>query len=251
MTLRLASFSKKIVPAAYLVIVLGGCATTDSGVVKSNEENGTVYQGATIAPPVGSNSRASQRDADNLFDQIPEHAREDEVSLPIESVPSSYSDAQERRRAQSTNRTDSEILASSKSMDDRYATELGSIDQQLGVEPKDVAGAPSYIVSVQSIKSLYRDKKFESALVEVNDLLRFYPNATQLLLMKGTLHQRMGAIDLALSSYNRAFELEPSKKLQAQISFLKRLVAERERLRKPAEGVVIPGGVQTIYPEVQ
>lgn len=241
---HLASSSKFVLNALFVCTVFVACATTAGNDLVNAD--GSPGPGAPIAPPSGADtSKKDKQAADSLLNQIPGSSRDDsEVSIPIDAVPGieKRSTLEQRRREYHAQKTDKEIVGSAHAVDDRHTKKLSDIDKNLGVQPEEAPGqAPSYTLGVQFVKELFKDKKYEDALIEVNDLLHYYPKSAQLLMMKGTLHQRMGQIDLALTAYVRASEYEPSRKLQAQIDHIKRLIAERESLRKQREGVVAPG----------
>lgn len=212
--------------------------------------------GVKIAPPAGATSpRSDARAVDDLFRSLPEDVGSDgELSLPADGLGMEAVNPEEieRRRLEERRRelllraVDEEQSGGRKSLDERHTRELSDIERKLGVESKDVEleKAPSFTLSVQKIKSLYRARDYEEALIVLTDVLRHYPRSPQLLMMKGTLHQKLGQIDLAGQAYERAFEYEPSRRLKAQIDYIKRLQAERERLRPRREGIVIPLGVE-------
>ena len=271
--LPLAFYSKKLplggVFFAVLCAVVCGCSSTSASEQKTAQskvsadkkdkskdadvesaEEAPPGPGARIALPAGAEKSKKDRQAvDKLLAGLPEEAREDgEISIPAD--PSLTPDnpgrsAEERRRDFQARQTDEELTGGARSLDERHSKDLGNLDSQLKVTPEENLGqGPSFSRGVQKIKGLFKSRSYEEALIETNELLRFYPAAPQLLMMKGTLHQRLGQIDLAFTAYTRAFEYEPSKKLKAQIDHLKRLLAERDSLRKPREGIVIPGGVE-------
>jgi predicted Zn-dependent protease len=75
----------------------------------------------------------------------------------------------------------------------------------------------------------FKEKNFEMALIELNQLLAFYPNSPKLLKMKGTLLVKTGNRDLAMRSWQRALDLTPGDaSLRRSIDRLnERILAER------------------------
>lgn len=211
--------------------------------------------GVKIAPPPGGPSgRDETRAVDELMRSVPEDSGE--VSLPasyldLGGAPQTPEEI-ERRRLEQRRRefnlrgVDEELSGGRKALDERHTRELSDIERKLGVESRDedVGKAPSFTLGIQNVKNLFKAREYEEALIVLSDLLRHYPKSPQLLLMKGTLHHRLGQIDIALSAYQRAFEIEPSRRLKAQIDSLKRMQADRESLRPRREGVVIPLGIE-------
>ena len=157
-----------------------------------------------------------------------------EVSLPLEGYTADQSNITERRKTHRARRTDQEVAGNSrKSMDERHGAAIGTLDQNLELEPVETENnAPSFSLSVKNIKDLYKKRKLEEALIETNELIRFYPESAQLYTMKGTLHQKMAQLDLALKSFQRAYEIEPSRKLLSQIEHLESLTRQRDELRQ-------------------
>jgi tetratricopeptide (TPR) repeat protein len=223
--------------ASCLVLAAAGCA---SGRIE-NPNDAETAPGRRILPPSSTAHANSERDRSNinkLLSDLPDEARgaDSEIVIPadaaaIESQTGIVSESERRRREVRAARTDSEIVGGSRMTEDRNAQALGEIDQQLGLEPVEKAQqSPSYILTVQKLRSLFKARQYEDCLIETNEALRHYPKSAQLLTMKGTVHQRLNQIDLALVSYERAFSIEPTRKLQAQVEYLRELVAEREAL---------------------
>ncbi len=73
------------------------------------------------------------------------------------------------------------------------------------VEPE----APSYLRGLAQIRTLFRERRFELALVQVVALERAFPDDVRLLEMKGTLLLRLGRPTEARSSWERALALDP------------------------------------------
>lgn len=207
--------------------------------------------GSPIAPPAGTDAEADRSDADKFWEEVPGDVRAGvtDMSFPLEPGPETgrQGEAEKRRRAMEARSTDTEIMGSQRTIDKRLGSQVGELDRALGVEEIESSREiPSFTLGVQKIKKFYQAKNYEEALIDSNELLRYYPRSAQLLMMKGTLHQKLGQVDLALLAYRRAFEYEPSRKLQQQIEFLKFRISEREALRAPAQGIVTPGDAPEI-----
>ncbi len=262
MTLALASRSKREKLTTSLAWVatacLTGCVVVPPPEPESPKIASAPAEGASPAPrkilppnfsPGEEKSQKTKSQMEKMLEGIPQDAQnsDGEVDLPANAM-NGYSqnavmDEQQKRRIEMQNRrTDNEIAGSARTMDERKALEVGDLDRDLGVSPTENIGqAPSYISALQRIKDLFKRRDFENALVETNETLRFYPRSAQLLTMKGTLYQRLGQVDLALASYERAYDIEPSRKLLAHIEHLKNIVADRASIAKPKSGIVIPG----------
>lgn len=101
------------------------------------------------------------------------------------------------------------------------------LDRSMGVAPKSgPRQSPSYAIGLSKINELFQQRKFEFALIEINNHLAYYPTSPQLHKMKGTVLIRLGQYPLAEKSWLRALELAPEdsslrnslKRLQARLS---------------------------------
>lgn len=257
MTLDLASSFRKRYPIkkGYLLCYalatvtawLAGCASTLGGEdisIDNPQRDGSTPGLRKILPPDGSTSasRASQKnEIDKLLEGIPDDAKgsNSEISIPVGdgSAPGRAEDEHQRKRRESKNRrTDNEIVGAARTIDERHAKDMGELDRDLGLTPSEKSeSSPSYISTMQEIKALYKDREYEAALVETNEALRSFPKSAKLLTMKGTLHQKLNNIELATAAYERAFAIEPTKKLEAQIEHLRSVLEERAALGKKLE----------------
>lgn len=87
------------------------------------------------------------------------------------------------------------------------------IETGLGLMPTEDAVPDedkSYLGSMDQIKRLYKNARYEAALVEIDDLLRAYPTDSKLYEMRGTLLDRVGRQDLAMKSWTQALKLDPA-----------------------------------------
>ncbi len=94
-------------------------------------------------------------------------------------------------------------------------------------------GDRSYLGSLDRIKNLFRERRHEAALLEVEEMMREHPTDPKLHAMRGTLLDRLGYADLARQSWNQALKFEPSNEP------LRRFL-ERKGERVPAS--VVSGG---------
>jgi tetratricopeptide (TPR) repeat protein len=87
------------------------------------------------------------------------------------------------------------------------------IEENLNLIPVETESATesgtSYLASMDHIKQLYRNSRYEAALLETDDLLKQYQTDPKLYEMKGTLLDRLGRRQLALKSWNQALRLNP------------------------------------------
>ncbi len=205
-----------------------------------------------LPPPLNPDeqkSKKSQSQMEKLLATLPNESKDQdsEVSLPVsifDGIPSQQviDEQTQRRRDMRNRRTDNEITGQSRNIEERRASELGQLDKDLQVTSEEKPGmAPSYVTTLQRIKDLYKQREFENALVETNEALRFYPHSAQLLTMKGTLYQRINQLELALASYEHAYDLEPSRKLLAQMDHLRTILSDRSSIARSRNTLVAPG----------
>jgi len=87
------------------------------------------------------------------------------------------------------------------------------IEQSLNLTPSDddtpQKNAPSYLASMDQIKQLYRNNRYEAALLQTDDMIKMYQTDPRLYEMRGTLLDRLGRRELAIKSWTQALKLDP------------------------------------------
>jgi tetratricopeptide (TPR) repeat protein len=222
--------------------MLQGCVSgsSDDPTQTRSRTQSAEKKGFKIAPPSGSeqvelNAREA-RMSELLGSTTDTHDLNSEIKLPASALGLQESDVSndpvlKARRESRMTRSDAEILANFGGSE--LEKSMGDVDRTLNLsEANEGQLKPSYLTVTQRIRNLFAARKFEEALVEVNELMLHYPNSALLWTMKGTLHLRLRNTDLSIASYEKAFEFEPSNQLQAQIESLRRVVYEREQLRQ-------------------
>lgn len=122
--------------------------------------------------------------------------------------------------------TDKELTTALPSIAKASPEEVATMDAAMGVgSPEGPVQSPSYTMGIAKVNQYFKERNFELALMEINNLVSFYPNSPKLLKMKGTLLIKTGNHDLAMRSWQRALDLAPQDK--ALLSAVKRL---QERL---------------------
>jgi tetratricopeptide (TPR) repeat protein len=90
------------------------------------------------------------------------------------------------------------------------------IEQALGVKPTDDQlfneKESSYLASLDKIKTLFRDKRYEMALMETDVLIQHYPTDTRAHTMRGTLLHLLGEDKLALGAWEQALKMDPKNR---------------------------------------
>lgn len=229
-------------------LLLSSCV----GTPEQTEDPQPKIQPASIAPPIGPSGvnpgEDRKRGREFLSDSDAESYTYESFSDSSDQSPN----AQSRELEFKARTTDKEMIDFEGGSGSIHDQELGEIERELELVPEEQVSQkrPSLALGMQKIKKLYKKRNFDSAIIEVNALLEFYPRSPQLLMMKGTLHQWLGQIDLALASFEQAQFFRPSPKLNAQVKYLRLKVREREQLRSKIKGEVIPGGVEQMEVDV-
>jgi hypothetical protein len=258
--IRCRKFGRELVLGVHLaclgcvvVVQVSACAVSNQD-LGSRKAPGDVL-GSRISPP----APAGESGADATSQAVGRRFLDDPDASSYEYVPPVLQGGvtleEQRQREMRARSTDAEIGNLEGGLGSPLDTELGRIERDLDLESTvPVEKVPSFTAVTKKIKHLFKSRHFEDALTETNYLLEFYPRSPQLLMMKGTLHQKLEQVDLALAAYREAYFIRPHRKLQAQIRYLEFRVAEGERLRRGngrVEGVVTPEGVEkieTTYP---
>lgn len=229
-----------------LVVLFSGCMVPEE-VVQESEP--AAPSPSLVAPPPGAPGASQSRASQTAQKMIAEDEERIEFATDEPNLNSpTRRELRESELEAQARATDAELSEAEGGAGSAFAQELGSLESELGLEPKGSGNdkKPSLALGIGRIKQLYKMRSFEAALIETNRMLEFYPRSPQLLLMKGTLHQWLGQLDLALVSYREAASRRPSPKLAAQIRYLEMKIKERERLKGWVEGEVIPGGPESV-----
>lgn len=100
-------------------------------------------------------------------------------------------------------------LPQGKPEDDALRTE---IESGLGLVPSTEEvpqGNKSYLATMDHVKQLFKNQRYEAALLELDQMVRLYPTNPKLFQMKGTILDRLGYGDLAIKSWSQALEFDP------------------------------------------
>ncbi len=168
--------------------------------------------------------------------EIPGAARDYDVEVPIAEVGEKDPDVLRGAKPKSLGNpvtTDQEVVNSFPRLEKDQATETAFLDSAFGTgSAGGPSQAPSYTLGLAKVNDMYRKKQFEYALIELNNLIAFYPNSPQLHKMKGTLLLKMRHFDLAERAWIRALELNPDD--SATRSALSRLQKKLQSAGKAA-----------------
>jgi tetratricopeptide (TPR) repeat protein len=142
-------------------------------------------------------------------------------------------------KVQNPQLTDRELLSTMPGPSQDQERDRSVLEDAMGVAtPEGPEQGPSYSLGLAKIMELYKKRDYEYALIEVNQLLAYYPNAARLYKMKGTILLKTGDVQLAEKAWLRAAELDPSDRaIQKGI--------ERIRKRLELQQKAAPGKAQS------
>ncbi len=242
-----ASSSRRLCALLVLAVACTSTPPDDAGSESVGMKTKSAPRELRIAPPMGSSEAAKRQQREQIEQVLAGESGNDsvsEVKLPASVMGLKPSDVTDdpislSREQARTQRTDAEIAANTGQGE--FEKKLGDFDRVLDVsEEGNRPMTPSFIGQTKKIRELFQNRRFEEALVETNELLLHYPRSALLWTMKGTLHLRLNQNDLALAAYEKSFDIEPSRRLMAQIEDLRRLAAERESIRRSRGGAAAP-----------
>lgn len=140
--------------------------------------------------------------------EIPEGAQDYDIEIPFNGDGSDGGGAL-RSGTPNPQLTDAELLAALPRHDAADSQDSALLNKGLALAP-DQSQGPSYTLGLARVNELYMQNQFELALIEVNQLLSYYPNSSQLFKMKGTLLMKMQNQGLALQAWRNALQLDPN-----------------------------------------
>jgi hypothetical protein len=126
---------------------------------------------------------------------------------------------------------DREIASTFTSPDDGVSdAKKQEIESYLGLQASDepIDMDESFLAKLDVVKQLFRNARFEAALIEIDHLVKLYPTSGRLFEMRGTLLDRLGYGKLAVKSWKQALEFEPRN------LGLKKMIEKREAQRNVA-----------------
>lgn len=167
--------------------------------------------------------------------EIPHGADDYDISIPMTALPVDEG----KIKVQNPQLTDRELLSTMPGPSKDQERDRSVLEEAMGVGAAEgPEQGPSYSLGLAKIMQLYKNRDYEYALIEVNQLLTYYPNAARLYKMKGTILLKTGDLQLAEKAWLRAAELDPTDRaLQKGI--------ERLRSRMQLQQKMSPGKPQS------
>ncbi len=219
-----------------LAMLLGSCR-------QSSDQYQTLVEGQ-ISYPFADQTRPIGRDASGerfvirsvkggaeYIVEIPHGAEDYDISIPMTSMPVDEG----KIKVQNPQLTDRELLSTMPGPNQDQERDRSLLEDAMGVgTPDGPEQGPSYSLGLAKIMELYKKRDYEYALIEVHQLLSYYPNAARLYKMKGTILLKTGDLQLAEKAWIRASELDPNDR--AIQKGIERLRKRQELQQKSAPG---------------
>jgi tetratricopeptide (TPR) repeat protein len=231
--------SRSIIKVGFLIfsviLISSSCSSSNSDV-----ENAIIH--GTIQYPFAQTDPLGREKSEDKFIirsavgnseysiEIPGGAREFDVEIPLAAIHGDNANLVNGlpNDLSKPNNTDRELVNALPSLSKKRPTDTAMMDGAFGVGEKDgPRQAPSYSLGISKATRFYKKKQFEYALIEINNMLAFFPNSPKLLKMKGTCLIKMRNLQLAELAWIKALELNPKDKtLQRGVKRLqKRIIA--------------------------
>jgi hypothetical protein len=142
--------------------------------------------------------------------EIPGNADDWDITVPLAALEPGAQAKMERAAAGNPATTDRELISQMPKLEERHPGDTALLDAAYGVAEKGgPTQSPSYTMGIAKVNNFYRERKYEFALIELNNLIAFFPTAAQLHKMKGTVLMKMQNWQLAEKSWLRALDLAP------------------------------------------
>lgn len=264
------AFCHSIFKFQYILILgmalkLHACVASDTITPEADIVHGTIaYPFVDENQPLGREPpddnfiiRSAVGDAEYSV-QIPGGARDYDVQVPLAELGAASTNQVSATTKPTVNpvNTDKEILAAFPQLRKERPVDTALIDSAFGTGETDgPKQAPSYTLGIIRINDNYKKRNYELALIELNNLLAFYPNSPQLHKMKGTVLLKLRNLQLAELAWIKAMELSPhDKALQNALQRLqKRIVQEgkAKNVRGPTQAPTIPEPLGTTKPKIE
>ena len=208
MTYLLPSISKIV-----FLFMLTRCVTEDP----MQSENNSL----PIAPPVASYTSPLGKNTNTDKVIIKSMTADSEFSVELPGGPSDYDlevplaqisgkNSPKKNVPGNPVTTDRELLANMPRLDDLHSADTATLDAALNVSPENgPTQSPSYVLGLAKATEYYRQREYEYALIEVNNLLTFFPQSPKLHLMKGTIYLKMQNLVMAERSWQKSLDLLP------------------------------------------
>ena len=195
--------------------LLGGCARNDA--TMQEILHGTISYPFVATNPLGVNGKREKLIIRSITGkteyviELPNLGEDYNIEVPLAQFDNASSPEGDRPKdLPPAAKTDQEQMEALPNIEDKNPTQVALMDRAFGVAKGDgPKQSPSYTLGIAKINNLYNKRLFEYALIEINNLLAFYPTSIKLLKMKGTLYSKLQNYSLAEKAWTKALELNP------------------------------------------
>jgi tetratricopeptide (TPR) repeat protein len=236
---------KKLQTAIFALALASSLALEDCSSVKSflAADNNDDQQGKPIHNPFfdASSSKPQEavvvrsRQGDRSVEVEMPTSKEDvtDMVIPVQNTSRSPASDDEnsidnRYKDRKPTATDHEITSNFPHASYEDDSSRSGIEKDLGLKgsnPDTPDADASYLAGVDHVKQLFRNGRYEAALIETDDLLRMYPTSPRLYEMRGTLLDRVGQTELAIKSWQEALHFDPKNESLKRYIERKRKIA--------------------------
>ena len=158
--------------------------------------------------------------------ELPSDGSDYSLTIPLDQIGDPNKNVSRKEKNKRAHITDRELIADMPGESPETRKNRKMVERAFGMtSSKKPQQSPSYSEGLADVVELYKRRQFERALIEVNQLLGYYPNSVRLLKMKGSILIKTGNYNLAVRSWNKAYALRPKdKSLKRGISALERKI---------------------------
>jgi len=169
--------------------------------------------------------RSNTGDADYQV-EFPGGGRDFDIEIPLAvTKPNEQTRKKSEMTAAQAIATDREMVSELPDMNVRSGAGSAVLDKAMGLGTVEGSQGPSYTLGMAKVRSHYASKNYEYALIEVNNLLSFFPGSPVLYKMKGSILLKLGHNKMAEKNWAKALDYSPTDRaLQVALSRLRKKI---------------------------
>lgn len=230
---RNSTFTRAVLALVFVSSVYG-CRTKDDDILQGQIS----YPFIQETSPIGVNGRTepfvlkTTVGGTEYVVEIPHEARDYDIQVPLANI--NKDDATNGKRPKNVGSpqvTDRELEGAMPKIEDSRSQDAYLVDSAFGVSRTDgPSQSPSYSLGIAKVNEFYKRRDYEYALIEINNMLTYYPNSPLLYKMKGTTLLKMRNLPLAELAWVRAVDLDPADaSLRKALKRLQQKLAQSDR----------------------
>jgi len=234
-----------------LALAMQSCASSSSSDRSEDILSGTIdYPFASRSAPLGHNGPGeklvikSTVGAAEYVLEIPGAARDYDIEVPLADLKNAGAIDTTSTAMEGSLKpqfTDRELVKAMPRLP--TPNDQGLVEGAFGVgQAEGPTQSPSYTMHIAKINKLYLAKQYEYALIEINNLLTYYPTSPKLHKMKGTILLKLRNYQLAERAWARGYDLAPN-----DLALKKGLESLRRRLESQQPQQASPSTTPTAH----